>query len=58
MDTGTFMVESLCFLLETTKALLIGYTSVQNKKFNIWKKNKNGAVEYFLEKFFLKLKCS
>ena len=38
MDTCVRMAESLCYSPETITALLIGYTSIQNKKF-LKKKN-------------------
>ena len=38
MDTYIHMAESLCCSPETITALLIGYTSIQNKKF---KRKKN-----------------
>ena len=38
MDTCMSMAESLCCSPETTRTLLIGYTSLQNKKFKVWEK--------------------
>ena len=35
MDTCTGMAESHCCPPETTTAMLIGYTSTQNKKFQV-----------------------
>ena len=41
MDTCTCNGESLCCSAETTSALLIGYTPVQNEKFKVfWEKKK------------------
>ena len=42
MDTCICMVESLCCSSETITILLIGYTSIQNKKF--LKKGKGSYV--------------
>ena len=41
MDICLCMAESLCCSPETTTTLLIGYTTIQNKKFKVWKKKKN-----------------
>ena len=38
MDTCIRMAESLLCSPETTTALLIGYTPVQNEKFKVWEK--------------------
>ena len=38
MDTCICMAESLLCSPETTTALLIGYTPVQNEKFKVWEK--------------------
>ena len=38
MDTCISMAEFLCCVPESIKTLLIGYTPIQNKKFNIKKK--------------------
>ena len=35
MDTCISMAEFLCCVPESIKTLLIGYTPIQNKKFNI-----------------------
>ena len=40
LDPCICMVESLHCWPETTTTLLIGYTPIQNKKFEIWKKKK------------------
>ena len=41
MDTCTCTAESLCCSAETTSALLIGYTPVQNEKFKVLGEKKN-----------------
>ena len=38
MDSGTCIAESLHCSPETSTALLIGHTPIQNKKFKVWKK--------------------
>ena len=40
MDTCICMAESLCCSPETTTTLLISCTPIQNKKFNVWGKNR------------------
>ena len=40
IDVCMYMAESLRCLAETTTTLLIGYTSIQNKNFKVWKKQK------------------
>ena len=40
MGTCTCMAESLKDSPETVTTLLITYTSIQNKKFKVWKKKK------------------
>ena len=36
MDVCARMAETLCSSPETTTTLLIGYTPIQNKKFEVW----------------------
>ena len=40
MGTSICSAESLCCSPETTTALLIGYTPIQDKKFKVWRKKK------------------
>ena len=46
LDPCICMVESLHYWLETTTILLVSYTPIQNKKFEIWKKKKRTAGSY------------
>ena len=45
LDPCICMVESLHCWPETTTTLLIGYTPIQNKKFEIWKKKKKELLD-------------
>ena len=50
MDTGLCVAESLLHSPETVTTLLIGYTPVQNKKYDIWRKNKSGNKKKLVRK--------
>ena len=45
-----YMAESLLHSPETVTTLLIGYTPVQNKKYDIWRKNKSGNKKKLVRK--------
>ena len=46
MNTHIGMAESLCCSTGTSTAFLISYMPTQNKKFKVWGKKKESALQY------------